>query len=80
MYRLSIDPNLIIRKSDGAYIPKDPLNRNFREYENWLSKGNIPENAEQNPHENENTLSVEERITLLLNEVEELKKLTISQG
>lgn len=33
----------VIRVSDGAHIPADPLNRDWREYQDWLAGGGEPE-------------------------------------
>lgn len=47
MYKLS--ENGVIRIADGASIPADPGNRDWREYEEWLSTGNVPEPADPSP-------------------------------
>lgn len=35
----------ILRLSDNAFIPKAPGNKDYREYLDWLAKGNTPEPA-----------------------------------
>jgi len=45
MYKLLSDNAAIRRLTDGACIPPDHANRDYREYLEWLSKGNTPQPA-----------------------------------
>lgn len=52
MYKTLIDPitgatstRMILRVSDGAFIPMDARNDDYIAYLDWLSKGNTPSPA-----------------------------------
>ena len=36
----------VIRKSDGAFIPKDPNNTDYQDYLEWVTAGNTAEAAD----------------------------------
>ena len=38
--------NVVIRKTDGAAIPKDPSNTDYQEYLEWIEAGNTPDPAD----------------------------------
>ena len=38
--------NCILRKEDGAWIPKDENNTDYQEYLSWLAAGNVPDPAD----------------------------------
>ena len=40
--------NIIKRISDEACIPKDPDNRDYQEYLEWVAKGNKASEADEN--------------------------------
>jgi hypothetical protein len=48
MYQLTTGTN-IKRLSDGAFIPPDPGNTDYRDYLDWLAAGNTPEPAPEPP-------------------------------
>jgi hypothetical protein len=37
-----------IKREDGVYIPFDPANRDFQQYQVWLSEGNVPDEPDTN--------------------------------
>ncbi len=45
MYKLT-KHNTIIRLTDNASIPADPVNTDYRNYLEWLAAGNTPEPAQ----------------------------------
>jgi len=34
--------NMILRTTDGAFIPPDPANTDYAAYQAWLAEGNTP--------------------------------------
>ena len=48
-YKLS--GNGVVRTRDGVFIPRDPDNIHWREYEAWLDDGHSPEPADPPPPE-----------------------------
>ena len=42
MYKLTAS-TIIIRTTDGAFIPADPANTDYAAYLQWLAEGNTPE-------------------------------------
>jgi hypothetical protein len=45
----AVDPNIIVRDEDGAFIPFDPDNIDYQEYLAWLDEGNQPSPPPANP-------------------------------
>jgi len=41
--------NMILRTTDGAFIPPDPANTDYAAYLAWLDEGNTPEPAPEPP-------------------------------
>jgi hypothetical protein len=42
IYQLTTTSTIIIRLSDGAHIPNDPRNRDYKDYLEWVNEGNTP--------------------------------------
>jgi hypothetical protein len=37
-----VNPNMILRITDSAFIPNNPQNRDWIAYQEWLADGNTP--------------------------------------
>jgi hypothetical protein len=47
MVKDSVDKNqdradVIFREADKAWVPNDPMNRDWQEYQSWVRLGNVP--------------------------------------
>ena len=71
MYKLTCDET-IIRLTDGASIPPDKHNRDYRAYLHWLEDGNTPEPADPEP--------VVERVPTVEEQIKALTDTLIAQG
>jgi len=47
-YKLT-NSNSVWREADGAFIPEDSRNRDYREYREWVSQGRVPDPADPPP-------------------------------
>jgi hypothetical protein len=47
MYKLTLNPNQVMRLSDNAFIPFDSDNTDYQEYLKWVAKGGVPEPADE---------------------------------
>lgn len=57
-------PETIYRVDDGAWIPVDPRNVDFQEYQKWLAAGNTPLPADI-PESAPKVVTAEDVLTLL---------------
>lgn len=48
-YKLTSNPSVVIRQSDGMVIPGDTGNCDWQGYQAWLKAGNTPAAADQAP-------------------------------
>lgn len=46
MYKLRNGNGGVIRIADGAFIPNEPQNEDWKAYNHWISLGNIPQPAD----------------------------------
>jgi hypothetical protein len=45
----SLEPSVVLRISDGAFIPFDPGNRDYQIFKQWCDEGNTPDPAPTPP-------------------------------
>jgi hypothetical protein len=64
MYKLT-DSRWIVRLSDGAFIPDDQNNSDYRDYLKWVEAGNTPDPYEEPVVPAEILIEREERATML---------------
>lgn len=82
MYKLISNSPVIIRLSDGAFIPDDPRNVDFSEYLEWLKAGNTPEPADvvEPPAPKGELPKVEDIDSMGLEEVKEVLKALVERA
>lgn len=63
-YKIHVcNPDFVKRVSDGAIIPNDPRNNDWRQYQEWLRGGNTPDPADPLP---ERIISIRSLTDLLI--------------
>ena len=72
MYQLT-QSDTILRLADNAFIPQDPANIDYKEYQDWLAEGNTPEPAPE--PEPAPVLTTEQKLEAAGLTVAELKEL-----
>jgi len=66
LYKLTLDGTTIIRTSDNAVIPVKEENRNYREYLDWISRGNVADPADPAAADDpENKVSAKRMVRIL---------------
>jgi hypothetical protein len=45
-YKWTQQDQIVRRESDGAFIPNDPGNTDWQEFQAWLNAGNVPDAPE----------------------------------
>jgi len=73
MYYQLTQHNMIIRLSDGAYIPPDPANTDYQQYLLWLEEGNEP--LPPDPIPEPEPLTPQQKLEAAGLSIEELKEL-----
>lgn len=78
MYQL-LTEGFVRRLADGAQIPPDPLNRDYRRYQEWLAAGNTPQPADPAPLVYDDTIRLSARLRTTNATPAELWRATLAQ-
>lgn len=73
MYKLTTSTSIL--RSDGAYIPADPDNRDYAEYLVWINQGNQPEPADPTSEPETSTQDPVAKLQQFLSENPDVKQL-----
>ena len=71
-YSLTVNPKMILRDQDDAWIPDDPDNIDYQDYLAWLEAGNVP-NAYEPPAVTLAAPDMDARVTALETEILQLR-------